>query len=417
MMESIAQLKKHVTGLLHSKKISTPALVISLDLIERQFDLLQSILPRVEVHFSVKANPDRAVLSHLRHIGSSFEAASLGEIKQCLEAGSLPTQIHFGNSIKKRIDIKEARSLGITSFSVDSEQEVLKIAEMAPGSKVIVRLTTDGKGAIWGLTKKFGTSVDNAIALLKLSKELNLQPYGLSFHVGSQQMNPQAWSRALNNCQTVISELSTENINLTVINLGGGLPANGYLENGVSKEIDLASYLKMIRCHIEQFENDCGRHFKFMIEPGRFMVANTGLVVSEVVLDTTRESDGVKQRWIYMDVGKFNGLYEASDVSLPVHVLNSSQLHATESTMPMILSGPSCDSDDMLLPNNSYVVLPTNLKEGDHLVFSSTGAYSNSYATRNFNGLNPIEVVCLNGRGDVIKTGTHESREIFGMVG
>lgn len=221
-MDNVTQLKMKVNQLINSNEISTPCLVMGLDLIDKKFSLLKEILSNVEIYFSVKSNPDSIVLSHLRYLGSSFEAASLGEIQQCMEIGGLSTQLHFGNSIKKREEIAQAYELGIRSFSVDSEQEVLKVAEMAPGSLIMVRLSTDGNGAVWGLSKKFGTSVARATQLLKLARSCDLVPYGLSFHVGSQQQNADAWAAALKNCEVVISELKKDGIKLNAINLGGG---------------------------------------------------------------------------------------------------------------------------------------------------------------------------------------------------
>lgn len=402
-MDNVTQLKMKVNQLINSNEISTPCLVMGLDLIDKKFSLLKEILSNVEIYFSVKSNPDSIVLSHLRYLGSSFEAASLGEIQQCMEIGGLSTQLHFGNSIKKREEIAQAYELGIRSFSVDSEQEVLKVAEMAPGSLIMVRLSTDGNGAVWGLSKKFGTSVARATQLLKLARSCDLVPYGLSFHVGSQQQNADAWAAALKNCEVVISELKKDGIKLNAINLGGGLPANGYMDHDEVVDFDLVSYLKTIKKHIDQFEENCGSQFKFMIEPGRFIVANTGVVVSKVLLTAKREFDNGIENWVYMDVGKFNGLYEASDIQLPIHLLDDVNLHTMQDIVSTVLSGPSCDSDDMLLPPNTTIVLPSSLKEGDHLLFGSTGAYSNSYATQNFNGFKPISVVCVDKNGDLVE--------------
>ncbi|CAM4178503.1 type III PLP-dependent enzyme [Pseudoalteromonas byunsanensis] len=411
-MDNATQLKKKVNQLINNNEISTPCLVMGLGLIDKQFSLLKKVLPNVEVYYSVKSNPDPLVLSHLRHLGSSFEAASLGEIQRCIEIGGLSTQVHFGNSIKKREEIARAYELGIRSFSVDSEQEVIKVAEMAPGAQVMVRLSTNGKGAVWGLSKKFGTSVARATELLRLANSLDLVPYGLSFHVGSQQQSADAWAVALKNCELVVSELKKDGIKLNAINLGGGLPANGYINRDKVMDFDLVSYLKTLKAHIDKFEENCASKFKFMLEPGRFVVANTGVVVSKVLLTAQREFEGRVENWVYMDVGKFNGLYEASDIQLPIHLLDDVNLHTMEDTVPTVLSGPSCDSDDMLLPPNTTIVLPSSLKEGDHLLFASTGAYSNSYATQSFNGFNPISVVCIDSNGELI---TKENTVTYGV--
>ena len=391
------QFANTVSQLVCSSQITSPALIMNLDAISDQFWMLRKILPMVEIYFSVKSNPDPVVLAHLLQLGASFEAASYNEIKKCTSIGALPTILHYGNTIKSREDIYNAYEEGVNSFSIDSEHEVRKIADIAPNARVLVRIATNGQGAVWGLSKKFGVSVQKAVHLMNLAHELGLNPYGISFHVGSQQSNPNAWLMALKDCRIVVEALQKNNIQINVINLGGGLPANGYSIGNEEKEYDLEKYLRIIKIHIDNFIVECKQPFKFMIEPGRFMVARAGITVSKILLDTQREYNNQQMRWLHLDVGKFNGLYEATDIKLPVKAMKHLQHDLSQLDMvSTVLTGPSCDSDDMLLPPNEVALLPKSLVEGDYLLFSSTGAYSNSYAAANFNGFDPIHVLCVN---------------------
>lgn len=195
-----------IRQLLNSKQMETPTLVMDLEVISQNYQLLRTYLSKVEVYFSVKSNPDPLIMHHLLNLGASFEAASINELKQCLEVGALSSQLHFGNTIKSREAIEQAYQLEVPTFSFDAKQELDKIAAHAPGAKVIVRLKTDGIGANWGLTKKFGIDNEEAEELMVYAKELGLVPFGVSFHVGSQQSEPKAWQRALNNMPMHLSQ-------------------------------------------------------------------------------------------------------------------------------------------------------------------------------------------------------------------
>jgi ornithine decarboxylase len=379
-------------------KPNTPALVLDLTKIRERYALLRRQLPDVEVYYSVKANPEPAILALFCELGASFEVASVEELKRCVRSGAHPARIHFGNPIKKRADIRYAHRLGVRSFSFDSGLELEKLVEEAPGCSAVVRIATDGSGAVWGLTKKFGVPTELAITLLERAHTRGLAAHGVSFHVGSQQSDPDAWHRALTETRRVIDALEDMGIQVVVVNLGGGLPADGYRVERREVHFDFEAYLSRIREHADALQAGIARPLKFMIEPGRFLVANAGAVVSKVVLDTHRIVDGREQRWVYLDVGKFNGLYEATDLHLPfgwIPRAGSASNPASGRVIDTILAGPTCDSDDVLLPPNIREPLPEDVAEGDLIVIPAGGAYTTSYVTSGFNGFHPMNVYCL----------------------
>ena len=227
-----------VANSLNIKTIETPYLVIDLDRVAEKFQLLSQALPTASIHYAVKANPETEILERLVRLGSNFDAASIFEIEQCLAAGASPHQISFGNTIKKNKDIIRAYQLGIRLFCFDSVGELEKLAVHAPGSKVYCRLLIETKGALWPLARKFGCVPEMALDLMMHSQQLGLEPYGLSFHVGSQQMDPTQWDNPIGVAKGLFSRLSQNGIQLKMLNLGGGFPA--HYQSSILSEIGRA---------------------------------------------------------------------------------------------------------------------------------------------------------------------------------
>lgn len=364
----------------------TPCLVVDLDKVRTNYDGLTEHLAIAQCYYSVKSNSSKHVLKALAEKGSAFEAASIGEVEQCLSVGIDVQHIHFGNTIKTVTSIKQAYQHGVASYAFDSHDELVKIAEHAPNSSVICRLATDGIGATWGLCNKFGCNVEQAIELLIAANKLNMSQLGISFHVGSQQKSPLAWQRALQNAKAVADALAEHDLSLDIINLGGGFPASGYLsKQGEAISYQFEQYGQAITDYIKTiFANY--QNIRFICEPGRYLLAEAGCIKSQVILAADRSSEQHSGRWLYLDVGKFNGLYEATDIKHPVICQDKHQ----GQLVTTILAGPSCDSDDMLSMKDDYHQLPADIKAGDYLIFASTGAYSNSYASVGFNGIPPL---------------------------
>jgi ornithine decarboxylase len=162
-----------------------------------------------------------------------------------LAAGATAERISFGNTIKKERDILRALELGVRLFAVDCEAEVEKVARAAPGSRVICRIHCDGTGSEWPLSRKFGCEPEFATEILELAHKRGLVAHGISFHVGSQQHNVEAWDRALASAAAIFRGCAEGGINLAMVNLGGGFPARY-----VRKTPKLESYGKAIfaRC-------------------------------------------------------------------------------------------------------------------------------------------------------------------------
>ena len=364
---------------LRNRREDGPCLVLDLDVVRDNYTAFSKALPDTRIFYAVKANPDAQVLSLLASLGSCFDTASVVEIEQVLAAGATPDRISFGNTIKKERDIARAYALGVRLFAVDSEAEVEKIARTAPGAKVFCRILCDGNGAEWPLSRKFGCVPEMAARVLEHAHRLGLNAYGLSFHVGSQQRNPKSWDAALKASATIFRDLAERGIALQMVNLGGGFPTK-YLKDVPAVKAYGQAIFRALRKH---FGN---RIPETIIEPGRGMVGNAGMIEAEVVL-ISKKADDDKTRWVYLDIGKFNGLAETMDEMIRYPIRTAFDDDAME---PCVIAGPSCDSVDVLYEKEPYP-LPLSLEIGAKVLIEGTGAYTTTYSSVGFNGFPPLK--------------------------
>src|SRR4051812_29519426 len=203
---------------------ATPCLVLDVDRVEENFRRLAAALPLARIYYAVKANPAAPILERLVGLDSSFDAASFEEVEACLDAGARPAAISFGNTVKKESAIRAAFARGVRMFAFDSEAELAKLARSAPGARVYCRVLVGNDGAEWPLSRKFGCEVEMAKALMLRAGELGLDPFGLSFHVGSQQTRTAAYEAAIAKVGMLFTDLREAGVKVRMINLGGGYP-------------------------------------------------------------------------------------------------------------------------------------------------------------------------------------------------
>ncbi len=356
-----------------------PCLVVDLEVVRDNYRAFAGALPDTRVYYAVKANPSPEVLKLLADLGSCFDTASVAEIEMVLAAGATPDRISFGNTIKKERDIACAFALGVRLFAVDSKEEVEKIARAAPGARVFCRFLFDCAGAEWPLSRKFGCDPAMAVEVLEHAHRHGLEPYGVSFHVGSQQRRTQAWDQALRSAAAIFRACAERGIQLTMVNLGGGFPTK-YLKEVPTVKAYGNSIFRALRKH---FGNAIP---ETIIEPGRGMVGNAGIIEAEVVL-VSRKSETDNIRWVYLDIGKFGGLAETMDESIryPIRTPRDGA-----EAGPCVVAGPTCDSMDVLYEKTPYD-LPVSLEIGDKILIEGTGAYTATYASVGFNGFAPLK--------------------------
>jgi ornithine decarboxylase len=215
-----------------------------------------------------------------------------------------------------------------------------------------------------------------------LAADLGLEPYGISFHVGSQQREISAWDAAIAKVYDLFDWMEGEKIHLKAMNMGGGFPAD-YLV----KSNPLSVYAEEINRYIGSYFGNSAP--EIYLEPGRGLVGEAGVLISEVVSISKKSKTDLK-RWVYTDVGIFNGLMETIDESIkyPVYTEKKGE------TGDVILAGPTCDSLDIIYEHFKYQ-LPLSLEIGDRIYWLSTGAYTASYSSIEFNGFPPLKTYYL----------------------
>ncbi|SRR5579875_233333 len=361
----------------------TPCIVVDLDIVRARYRTLHALLPEATVYYAVKANPAPEVIGALAELGARFDLASAGEIHRCRRLGVASARLSFGNTVKRPAEVAEAHSDGIDLFAFDSIGELEKLARHAPGARVYCRLLIEGRTAEWPLTRKFGCTPEMATTLLPRAAALGLQPVGLSFHVGSQQIDPEAWGAAIAQAAEVFEGCRRAGLELDLLNVGGGFPAQ------------YRTFVPPLAAYAEAIDGALATHFgrrrpRLLIEPGRYLAADAGLLRSTVLL-VSQKSRQARHRWVYLDAGRYNGLPETLDERIRYRIRTP---HDGGARAPAILAGPTCDSTDVIYQKADYR-LPVDLAAGDTLDFLSAGAYTASYAAVEFNGFAPIRSYCI----------------------
>lgn len=364
-----------------------PVMVLDLDVVRGNYTAFARALPDTRVFYAVKANPAPEVLRLLAEMGSCFDTASVVEIEMALAAGATADRVSFGNTIKKERCITRALKLGVRLFAVDCQAEVEKIARAAEAAgieasevQVFCRILCDGAGAEWPLSRKFGCVPEMAVDVLEHAFRQGLNAYGVSFHVGSQQGNVGAWDGALASAAMIFRECASRGIALSMVNLGGGFPTQ-YLKAVPGVESYGDAIFRALTKHF-------GNHLpETIIEPGRGMVGNAGMIEAEVVLVSKKSDAEDEVRWVYLDIGKFGGLAETMDESIRYAIRTE---HDADRMAPCVLAGPTCDSADVLYEKVPYP-LPVSLSIGDKVLIEGAGAYTTTYAAVAFNGFPPLQ--------------------------
>jgi ornithine decarboxylase len=364
------------------KDKSTPLMIMDLEIVKTRYTDLIKNMPFAKVYFAVKACPMNEVITVLFNLGSNFDVASRFELDQIMSLGVPADRISYGNTIKKHQDIEYFYERGIRLFVTDSDTDLLNLAKYAPGSKVFFRLLTEGRGADWPLSRKFGAHPDMIYSLILTAKELGLDPFGLSFHVGSQQRDIGQWDDAISRCKYLFDAAEEQDISMEMINLGGGFPAE-YLEQTFPVE----EYAHEITRFLEE---DFAEGLPLIyLEPGRSLTADAGIIVAEVVNIATKSKHS-SNRWVYLDIGMFGGLIETMNESIKYPIYFDREGEVEE----VILAGPTCDSMDILYENYHYD-MPDTVEIGDKVYIFTTGAYTSSYSSVYFNGFPPLKTLIL----------------------
>ena len=322
-----------------------------------------------EVFYAVKANPATWVLDALWANGiRNFDVAS--DAEAALVHGRFPgAQIAFMHPVKSRRAIARAfHDFGVKTFALDSEDELEKILAETGGAKdltLVVRFAVTGEGAAYPLTRKFGVTTDEGPALLRKARQASEEMLGVSFHVGSQCMRPDAFRTAMDVVNRAIVKAG---VVADIVDVGGGFPA---IYPGMTPP-PMMDYVRAIKTSFENMF--VAQNAKLWAEPGRALVAEAGSTVARVEL---RKDDA-----LYLNDGAFGTLFDATHLNwaFPAKLLREEPSRAK--LAPFRLYGPTCDSMDAAA---GPFMLPADVREGDLIEIGSLGAYGIAMSTR-FNG-------------------------------
>jgi ornithine decarboxylase len=356
----------------------TPVLVLDCEVLRSQFHTLQAALPKVEFYYAVKAFPHASIVKTLDQCGSAFDIASTGETELLRSLYINPRKSIHTHPIKKDRDIREAMRFGCTTFVVDNLEEVKKFRKYRNRVALLLRVSFRSADAIVDLSRKFGCSPEEVPLLLRRAEDMGIRVKGLSFHVGSQSVKPDAHVGAIRRCGALIAEWDQHSsIPMSLLDIGGGFPVDYKLDG--RSAIDINEYCAPIREALASVPED----IHIVAEPGRFLVAPAATAIASVVGKAERGG----QTWYYLDDGVYNSysgrIYDHAQY--PIRTLKQG------STKACVLAGPTCDSIDVIEEN---ILLP-ELEIGDLLVGEVMGAYTAATATE-FNSLPKSKIVVLN---------------------
>lgn len=341
--------------------------------LQKNYHTFTGLFDDVEIYYALKANSDPKVLTYLKDLGCGFEAASAYEIEILLNIGVNPDKIVYGTSIKPAEHVRLSHSAGVTRFAADSREEIKKIADNAPGSRLYVRTIVNDTGSVFMMSERFGTPPDTVEDLMFYARDLGLKLYGVSFYVGSQAAQADMWAQGIHTIRPIIESLYKQGVVLEAINIGGGFPVHYDNHQDAPELREIVVQIHNALHHLPYIP-------RMIMEPGRGLVATSTVLVSEIIARNDRSG----KPWLCMDAGVYNALYEAlihqGSTRYPVYPLHPPTEPAE--TQLFTIAGPTGDSLDIVARD---VALPSYLAVGDKLVFEHAGAYTIGMASR-FNG-------------------------------
>lgn len=364
-----------VDGLVQELQPTVPLYVIRPDILQRQAQAFLHGFKGTSM-YAVKVNPDKHVLHTLYKAGiKAFDVASIEEVRLIRKVAP-KASMYFMHPVKAREAIAEAYHMhGVRSFVLDCKDELYKILQethYAGDLTLMIRLAVKDDTSVFSLAGKFGATVAEAAELLKLGRTVSAK-LGVTFHVGSQCMDPKAYRRALDLCAQAVR---LSGVKIDIVDAGGGFPS---VYPGMTPE-PLQNYFAEIHAAVADLGfSDC----ELFCEPGRALVAEAGCLVARVEL---RKGD-----MIYLNDGTYGGMFDAGkQFNFPFATRRVGR-NPGEGATAYRFSGPTCDSVDMM---DGPFLLPADMAEGEWVQIDGMGAYSVS-VRGNFNGFGRSTTVFL----------------------
>lgn len=356
-----------------AETLPTPFLVLSTSRVHATVRTLRRCLPRVELFYAMKSNPDPELLRLLNELVDGIDVASYGEVMLADAAGVSPDRLFHSNPIKKESDITDCVRHGVRWFTFDNGDEIPKLQAAAPGADVLLRLAIQNTSCVVDLGAKFGAQEKDAVSLMLAARAVGLNLRGIAFHVGSQSTDPSVYLTALTIARGVFDQAASAGLDLDTLDIGGGFP--------VTYRTEVPALEEFCRVTSQGLTDLFPETVRVIAEPGRCISGGSMTLVVRVIGKSIRNG----MPWYFIDdgvYGAFSGrLFDHCDYPL----MPIKKGPATD----CVVAGPTCDSIDIVARDQR---LP-ELEIGDLLLVPGMGAYTKASAT-SFNGfLPPITVV------------------------
>ena len=378
-----------------AREFGTPCYVYSRAAIEEAFRAFDEGLQGVDhlVCYAVKANSNLAILDLLRRMGAGFDIVSGGELARVLAAGASPDRVIFSGVGKSQEEIAYALDAGIRCFNVESEPELERIeaiaARMGKRAPVSLRINPDVDARTHpyistGMAgNKFGIPHGRALEAYRHAARLaHLRVTGIDCHIGSQILDTDPLDQALERVLDLVAALAAEGIALEHVDLGGGFGIR-YRDE---QPPDVRAYCRKLAGRL------AGRGYQVLLEPGRAIVGNAGVLLTRVEYLKTDKA----KRFVVVDASMSElirpALYEAWHDIVPVRE------EAARAAATYDVVGPVCESSDVLGHDRSLAVAP-----GELLAILSAGAYAMAMASNYNTRPRPPEVMVDGARAHLVR--------------
>ena len=340
------------------------ALFISRRALLKQWNLWRQHLPSVQPFYAVKSNPHPALLKWMQPLGLKVDCASPGEMRTVLEAGFQPSDILYANTMKASADLQGALELGVRRTTTDSVEGVEQLADHSRDCTVLVRLAVDDRGSRSPFSIKFGAAQEEWAPIMEALQFYGLTFGGVSFHVGSNSTDPQAFPNAIRQCRLFQERIGCD---VPVVDIGGGF---------LPSETVFAQTALGIRRSMADWPG-----IQWIAEPGRFFSAPVQMMLCPIVFKKVSKD---RIRYLLDDsvYGQFSSI--VFDHAKPAWRCLGSR--GTATGKQALFFGKTCDSLDLIALEENAV----EYEVGDVFVIPNMGAYTSASATT-FNGF-PLPV-------------------------
>lgn len=367
-------------------KFTSSFFVVNIGTVVDKYLLWKHSMPRVMPFYAVKSNPDEIICRTLHTLGSGFDCASKAEIKQALELGCSPQNIIFANPCKSVQNILYAKEKDVAMMTFDNIYELIKISNIYPEAKLVLRILPDDSHSLMPFGSKFGASFKDSVTLIEKCVELGMDLIGVSFHVGSGCYSSIAWVEALKLARAVFDEAEKRGYEMTLLDIGGGWPGT---ESGALRVAELGKDISPVID--ELFSADV----RVISEPGRYFCSETTTLATTIISKRHRVISGAGSSELEEETESqlyiSDGVYGSFNCIIFDHYKPEPKLLSEDAFMRPVkkstMFGPTCDSMDCIVKGYEF----PEAEVGEWVYFENMGAYTMA-AGSTFNGMPLPEV-------------------------